>query len=134
MSYNILVVDDSPIIRSMIKKAITMSGLQAGKVLEAANGREALALLASEWIDIVFADIHMPEMDGLELVEHMSRDNVLLSLPVVIVSSDSNPQLLDDLKRRGIRAFIKKPFGPEELRDVVHQILGGMTGSGGGKL
>ncbi len=65
----------------------------------------------------------MPEMNGIELVERMSKDAMLVSTPVVIVSSDQRETTIEALKTRGIRAYIKKPFRPESFRDVVNDIL-----------
>lgn len=123
MSYQVLVVDDSKTIRSMVKKSIAMSGLPVGEIFEAGTGREALAVLGQHWIDIVFADVHMPDMNGIELVEAMSRDTVLGKVPVVIVSSDRNQSHISRLEALGIRAYVKKPFRPESFREVVKCLL-----------
>lgn len=123
MSHRILVVDDSPIIRTIVRRSIGMSGLDVADVLEAGNGREALDVLAREAVDVVFADLNMPEMSGQELVDRMCEDSRLVSIPVVVVSSDRNEQRLAELRRRGIRAFVKKPFRPEQLRGVVEDLL-----------
>lgn len=127
MSYSVLIVDDSSIVRAMVRKAITMAGLELGEVHEAANGREALQQLAAHWIDIVFADLNMPEMSGVELVEKMSQDATLVSIPVVIVSSDHSQARIDELKKRGIRAYIKKPFRPEGFKEIVEDLLSGQV-------
>lgn len=124
MSYNVLIVDDSSIVRSVVKKSIGMSGIEVASVFEAGNGREALEVLNKEWIDIVFADLNMPEMNGVELVEKMSEDSMLVSTPVVIISSEQRQAKIDALKARGIRAYMKKPFRPEGFKDVVCSILG----------
>lgn len=124
MSLTVLIVDDSSVIRAVVKKSISMSGLDVGQIYEAANGVEALAVLAQSWIDIVFADLNMPEMGGAELVQKMSQDNLLVSIPVVIVSSERNQERIDELKRLGIRAYLRKPFRPEGFRDVVRDVLG----------
>jgi two-component system, chemotaxis family, chemotaxis protein CheY len=128
MSYNILVVDDSAIVRKMVVKTISMSGLEVGAIHEAGNGLEALQVLEDEWVDIVFADLHMPEMNGMEMVEKMSEDNLLVSIPVIIVSSDHSQTRIDELKARGIRAYLKKPFRPEGLRDIITDVLGTVGG------
>ncbi len=130
MSYRILVVDDSATIRAVIRRSIGMSGLEVAELHEAANGVEALKVLSEHWVDIVFADLNMPEMGGMELVEKMSQDSLLVSTPVVIVSSDHNQNTIDELKHRGIRAYIKKPFRPENFRDVVSDVLGLTEGGG----
>ena len=129
MSYNVLIVDDSSIVRSVVKKSINMSGIDVSSVFEAGNGKEALDVLNKEWIDIVFADLNMPEMNGIELVEKMSEDAMLVSTPVVIISSEQRQPKIDALKERGIRAYMKKPFRPEGFKDIVCNILG--EGGGG---
>ena len=126
MSYTILVVDDSAIVRTMVKKAIAMAGLDVGQVHEAAHGKEALAVLARNWIDVVFVDINMPEMTGVELIQHMKADPALSSTPVVVVSSESSQARIDELMRYGAQAYVKKPFRPEQFREVVQEILGAM--------
>lgn len=133
MSYSVLVVDDSSIIRTMVRKSIAMAGLEINQIHEAANGQEAMAVLAANWIDIVFADLNMPEMNGVELVEKMAEDSVLTSIPVVIVSSEHSQARIDELMRRGIRAYIKKPFRPENFREVVANVLGPQKGGGDGR-
>ena len=124
MSYSILIADDSAIVRTMVKKAVAMAGLDVSQVHEAANGKEALAVLGRTWIDVVFADINMPEMTGTELVRRMKADPALASTPVVIVSSEQSQIRIDELKACGARAYLKKPFRPEQFREVVEKLLG----------
>ncbi len=123
MGMTVLIVDDSAVIRSVVRRAIGMSGLEVGAIHEAASGVEALQVLSQTWIDIVFADLNMPEMNGVELVRKMSQDNLLVSIPVVIVSSERNEEKIDELKRLGIRAYLRKPFRPESFRDIVRDVL-----------
>jgi len=123
MSYTILVADDSAIVRTMVKKAISMAGLPVGQVHEAANGREALEVLRRTWIDVVLADINMPEMTGAELLRAMKADPALASTPVVIVSSEHSPARVEEMTRCGASAYVKKPFRPEQFRAVVTELL-----------
>jgi two-component system, chemotaxis family, chemotaxis protein CheY len=123
MSYCVLIADDSAIVRSMVRKSLAMAGLDLGEVLEATNGREALEQLKKTWVDVVFADINMPEMTGLELVKAMKGDEVLAGTPVVIVSSERSQARIDELKRSGASAYVKKPFRPEHFRGVVESLL-----------
>lgn len=125
MSYDVLIVDDSTVIRAALRKMLAMSGLDLGTVHEAANGREALAILDQSWVDIMLVDLNMPDMNGVELIECLSGDSMLVSTPVVVISSERRQNRIDELKQRGIRAFIKKPLRPENLYDVVRQVLGG---------
>lgn len=131
MSYTILVADDSAIVRTMVKKAISMAGLEVGQVHEAANGKEALAVLGRTWIDVVFADINMPEMTGAELIRAMKADPALAKTPVVIVSSESSQARIDEMKSYGAQAYVKKPFRPEQFKEVVDKLLGAKGGGDG---
>jgi two-component system chemotaxis response regulator CheY len=107
----------------MVRRALTISGIEADPVFEAGNGREALAVLRGNWVDIVFADINMPVMSGAELVEVMARDGMLIATPVVIVSSEHSEKRVEELKQLGARAFLVKPFRPEAIRQVFSEVL-----------
>jgi len=123
MSYRVLIVDDSSVVRHIVRRALTISGIEADPVFEAGNGREALAVLHGNWIDIVFADINMPLMSGAELVEVMAREGMLSATPVVIVSSEHSEKRVQELKQLGARAFLVKPFRPEAIRQVFCEVL-----------
>ncbi len=123
MSFVILVVDDSQVIRSVVRRTLEMTGLDISEVHEACDGAEGLAVLRENWIDIVFADLNMPRMSGQELVREMARDDDLARVPVVIVSSVLTEAQIAALKEVGVRAFLRKPFRPEQFRDVVLGLL-----------
>lgn len=125
MAYNFLVVDDSGTTRTIIKKILGLSGLEIGEIFEAENGSEALKKMETSWIDLVFADINMPEMDGIELVKKMSESGILKTLPVVIVSSDGSETRMEELLKEGVRAYLRKPFSPESIKETAEKILGG---------
>jgi len=125
MSYNVLIVDDSPIVRKVMEKTLRLSRTDLGEVSQAGNGQEALDLLSDHWVDIVFADINMPEMDGIEMVERMSQNGSLKTVPVVIVSTERSVTRIEELRAKGIRAYLNKPFTPEEIKTVIDEVLGG---------
>jgi two-component system chemotaxis response regulator CheY len=119
-----LVVDDSPVTRKMVRRALGLCGLEVAEVYEAGDGAEALEQLAQHHVDLVLADINMPVMNGIELVERMSRDPELAGVPVVIVATPMSQDRVEHVLDKGARAYLAKPFRPEALRDVVNQILG----------
>ena len=123
MGYNVLIVDDSMIIRKMIAKTLNISGLDIGEIYFAENGREALDQLKEKWVDIVFADINMPEMNGIEMIEKMCSEDLLSSIPVVIISTERSKERIEALKAMGVRAYLPKPFVPEEFSQVVRELL-----------
>jgi len=129
MAYNILVVDDSQTMRAVIVKTISMAEVEVGKLFEATNGKEALDLLAREWIDIVFADINMPVMNGIEMVEQMLKLGYMEHTPVVVISTEGSRTRLDALRDMGVRGFLRKPISPELFKTVVDGVLAGAAPS-----
>ena len=124
MSFNILIVDDSKTIRSVIKKTLLIAGVPTGDLYEASNGREGLQIMKDNWVDLCFADINMPVMNGIEMIEKMLADNMLEKLPVVIVSTEGSKTRIEELFRKGVRAYLRKPITPEIIRNVVKEVLG----------
>lgn len=128
--YNILIVDDSGTTRAVIAKTLAISKLPIGQVHQAANGLEALELLKQHWIDLVLTDINMPEMNGMELVSHMVKDGLMSKVPVVVISTEGSATRIEELKQQGIRGYLRKPFTPEEIRDLLEGILSGAETNG----
>jgi two-component system chemotaxis response regulator CheY len=124
MAYNILIVDDSMIVRKVVARAVRMTGEDIGEIFEAANGREAIDILDAQWVDLMFADLNMPVMNGVEMVEEMERQGKLKETPVVIVSTDRSEMRMRELKARGVREYLNKPFTPEGIRDIMARLLG----------
>jgi two-component system chemotaxis response regulator CheY len=124
MAYNILVVDDSKIIRSIIAKTLRLAKIEINEIFEAGNGREALDCLRDNWIDAVLSDINMPIMTGIELVDAMADDGLLNDIPVIIISTDGSVTRVKDLLDKGVRDYIRKPFTPESLSKTIDKVLG----------
>lgn len=124
MAFNILIVDDSATMRGMIKRTLEICGLDVGAIHEAANGIEALAQMAQHTVDVVLLDINMPVMNGLQLVERIRDDERLRNVPVVIASTEGSEQRIEHLMAAGARGYIRKPFRPEQIRDVLTPIVG----------
>lgn len=122
MPLNVLIVDDSDVIRAMIARTLSLASLPLGEVLHASNGQEALSILDETWVDLVLADINMPVMDGVEMLERLRREPETADLPVIIVSTEGANDRLAELQKKGVSAWIRKPFTPEEIRDVVQQV------------
>jgi two-component system chemotaxis response regulator CheY len=128
MAYNILIVDDSQTVRAVIRKTLDLAGIPVGEIHEAENGQQALEILNASWLDLVFADINMPVMTGLEMVDRMSVDGLLKTVPVVIVSTEGSSTRVEQLKAKGVSGYIRKPFTPETIREVVEEVLGVSNG------
>jgi two-component system, chemotaxis family, chemotaxis protein CheY len=119
----ILIVDDSPVMRSFIRRVLAVSGLDAHKPFEADNGRTALELLRAQPVDLVLSDINMPVMNGEELVREMRADESLRGTPVIVVSTDARLDRVDQMMGLGANGYIAKPFTPEALRAELDRVL-----------
>ncbi len=123
MAYNLIIVDDSATMRGMIRKVLKMTQLPLGEILEAGNGREGLAKMRGHWVDLVLADLNMPDMTGQEMIEEMKHDKLLASLPVVVVSSEGNQSVVDFLAKKGVKEFVRKPFDASILKEIIERVL-----------
>ncbi|MHB8829322.1 MAG: response regulator [Syntrophales bacterium] len=130
MSFNVLIVDDSNAMRAVIKKIISISGFRMDNCLEAGNGKEALAILADEWVDVIISDINMPEMNGLEMLAQLKKDELYKQIPVIMISTEGSEERIKEAFALGAGGFIKKPFVPEVLKQKLHEIIG--VGNDGG--
>ena len=124
MPINILIVDDSATVRAVIEKTIQLADQDFGEIHKAENGKEALEILSENWIDLVLADINMPVMNGVEMVEKMCDDGLLKTIPVVIVSTEGSSARIEQLKAKGVTAYIRKPFAPEAFVQVLKDVVG----------
>ena len=122
MAFNILVVDDDPVVRKVIIRALSASGLRLVEVYEAGDGKEALRLINEHEIDFALVDLHMPVMDGKELMEKLKNDPDMDKLPLIFISGEHDPGQLDPLERRSY-GFIQKPFKPETLGEKIVNLL-----------
>lgn len=123
MPLNVLVTDDSAVMRAMIVKTLRMSGVELGDVAHASNGVEALEVLDNQWIDLVLIDINMPVMDGIELLQHIAERPYAGGLRTIVVSTEGSDPRIAQVRAHGAE-FVHKPFSPEELRDVVLRVTG----------
>ncbi len=124
MALNILLVDDSNVVKAVLFKILSESSLPIDKIYDAANGAEALEVLESHRMDLVVADINMPVMDGVEMIEWMSADTRFNRIPVVVISTEGSSSRIDKLTTLGIKAYIRKPFSSDEIQTTFSDILG----------
>jgi two-component system chemotaxis response regulator CheY len=110
--------------RSVIKKTIKLSGFDVGEYFEAGDGREALKLLSDKWVDLVLSDINMPNMNGLEFVAEMKKNELFSSIPVIMVTTEGNEKNINESARLGASKYIKKPFLPEDIKKAMLSLVG----------
>ena len=113
----ILIVDDSRIMRMIIRRTLRQAGIHARTVLEAGNGDEALAQVQSGRPDIILADWNMPGMTGLELLQALVAEGS--EVPFGFVTSECTPQMRSKARGAGARFFIAKPFTPDVIQAAL---------------
>jgi len=123
MALNVLVVDDSTVMRTMIIKTLRLSGLELGDIHQASNGQEGLQILENNWVDLALVDINMPVMSGEEMINKVRQNPEISDLPVVVVSTESSETRIEMLQKMGAE-FVHKPFTPETLRATITNVTG----------
>ena len=125
MGLNILIVDDSALTRKAIRRIIGMLDLEVEQVFEAEDGLEAIKLMnGPEKIDFILADLNMPKMSGIEMIYAMRGNEATKSIPVAIVSTESNTTRIEKLLADGVTDYLHKPFTPEQIRDLLLRTIG----------
>jgi two-component system chemotaxis response regulator CheY len=125
MAYSVLIVDDSPVMRSFIRRVMTLSGFEVRECFEASNGEEALTQLKQHRVDVILTDINMPTMNGEELLRRLGADGVLKSVPALVISTDATRGRILRMMSLGAEGYMTKPFSPESLREELERVLGG---------
>jgi two-component system chemotaxis response regulator CheY len=111
----ILVIDDSPSIRQQLSLCLTGGGYE---VVEAQDGLDAMG--KRDGCALALCDVNMPRMNGIEFVEKVGT----LPMPIVMLTTEGKPELIDRAKKAGAKGWMVKPFKPEQLLSVVKKIVG----------
>jgi two-component system chemotaxis response regulator CheY len=120
-SHRALIVDDSAAARLHIRGVL--EGLGLTKLMEAADGAEAVAVVAKEKFDLIVSDYNMPYMDGRGLVGYLKHNPATASVPIIIVTTENDPGKLEALRQLGVAAICDKTFRPDEVRKIVDHLL-----------
>ncbi|CAK9069470.1 Cyclic di-GMP phosphodiesterase response regulator RpfG, partial [Durusdinium trenchii] len=124
MNCNVLIVDDSAILRKAIRKVVRLAGIEDDRIHDAGNGQEALEVLETVWIDLVLLDMNMPVMDGEQFATELRKNPDLADVAIVVVSTEANKNRLDRMRELGVIDVLRKPFEPEDLHRLIPKVLG----------
>lgn len=122
---NVLIVDDSSVMRKIVERSLRQAGLQVGKVSEANNGAEALALVQENSFDLILSDINMPTMDGLEFVRQLQSVENAKGVPVVMITTEGSESRVVEALSCGARGYIRKPFTADQVKEHVAPLVAG---------
>ena len=119
MALDILIVDDSAAIRKILQRVLMQAEVPLGKVLEAGDGREALAALAQDRVGLVLSDINMPNMDGIEFLRQVKANAELKDVPVVMVTTEGSKAKVMEAVELGAVGYVRKPFTADQIKDKL---------------
>lgn len=121
MAKVILTVDDSASIRQMVSFTLKNEGYD---IVEAVDGVDALDKMKGTTVDMVLTDLHMPNMNGLDLIKEVRANPASKFIPIIFLTTESQGDIKQEGKSAGATGWIVKPFKPEQLVAVVKKVLG----------
>lgn len=117
----ILVVDDMPLMRHVLINMLRQ--LDYKNVVEATDGQQALKILRQQKFDLVITDLHMPKVDGVNLLDNIRHDQALVDLPVIMVTCEDNADTVKQVIRAKVSGFIIKPFNMNVLSAQLNRLF-----------
>ena len=121
MGKKILIVDDSKTIRQQVSFTLVKGGFV---VVEGEDGKDGIAKLqANPDVCLILSDVNMPNMNGLEMIEAIQRD-ALSAVPIVMLTTEGSPELIERAKKAGAKGWLVKPFKPDQLISAVTKLAG----------
>lgn len=120
MSKVIMVIDDSATLRQVVSVTLKKSGYE---VLEAQDGKDALEKLTGQKIHLIVCDVHMPNMDGISFLKNLRERPEYKFTPVIMLTTESQEKKKMEGKAAGAKAWIVKPFKPEQILSAVEKLI-----------
>lgn len=119
MARRILTIDDSKTIRDMLMLTLADAGFE---VLQAIDGQDGLDVLDKEKVDLVITDINMPRMDGYEVIRQLRRNTAYKSLPILVLTTESEKEKKNLAREAGATGWMVKPFDPDRLIATINKV------------
>lgn len=116
----IITVDDASTIRKMVGFSLKSAGHQ---ILEAADGQIAFDTLSKRSVDLVIADVNMPRMSGIELTRKLRALPSYRSVPIILLTTETDPAKKNEGRAAGATGWIVKPFSQQQLLAIVSKVL-----------
>lgn len=120
----VVIIDDSRVMRSILRKAIMMTGVEVAEFVEAADGNEGFDRIREnvDTLDVVFTDLDMPECTGVQMMTKLHEEG-LRGFPIIIVSTVGNKNMQKACQELGAVAFLEKPFKQEDIGILLKSVI-----------
>ena len=120
MSKTILIVDDSSSMRQVVGMTLKQAGYE---IIEACDGKDALGKLVGQKVHLVISDVNMPNMDGISFVREMKKSPAYRFVPVIMLTTEGNEEKKKAGQDAGAKAWVVKPFQPQQMLTAVTKLL-----------
>lgn len=120
MAKTVLIVDDSGSIRQVVSLTLKGAGYD---VIDACDGQDALKKLSGQKIHLIISDVNMPVMDGISFVKEVKKLANYKFTPIIMLTTESQPEKKNEGREAGAKAWIVKPFDPPQLLDAVSKLI-----------
>lgn len=124
MAKTIALIDDSAVMRAILRKSILMANRDVGEFVEASNGKEGFELIKNKGadFDLIITDIDMPEWSGVQMMKKI-RETGLKTAPIVVITTVGNSGMRETCRALGAVGFLNKPFSAEEIKGLLERVL-----------
>ena len=116
----VVFVDDSESIREAVGCILQQNGYE---VLKAGDGQESLKYFDGSPVDLLITDLHMPQMNGIALIETLRKTSQYKYLPILVLTTESQFEQKMEAKRAGATGWVVKPFTPEKLMAIIRRVI-----------
>ena len=120
MAKSILIVDDSASVRQVVSISLRNAGYE---VTEGCDGKDALSKLKGQKVHLIISDVNMPNMDGISFVKAVKQMAAYKFTPIVLLTTESQESKKKEGQEAGAKAWIVKPFKPDQLLGVVQKLV-----------
>ncbi|PJZ45764.1 response regulator [Leptospira brenneri] len=120
MNRKILIIDDSAVFRKIISVHLKNASFD---LIEAGDGLEGLKQLEGNEVDLIVSDMNMPNMDGISFIKKVKENPKYKFTPIIMLTTESQPEKKQQGLDAGAKAWLTKPFSPEELLDTISKLL-----------
>lgn len=123
MALDLLIVDDSAAIRKILQRVLQQAEIPIGSVYEAGDGKEALTILQDKTVGLIFSDINMPNMDGLQFLSQLRATDTWKQVPVVMITTEGSQAKVMEAVQLGANGYVRKPFTPDQIKDKLAGLI-----------
>ena len=120
MPKTVMIVDDSTSLRQVVSIALKGAGYD---VIEACDGKDAISKLGGSKINLIISDVNMPVMNGIDMVKEIKQMAPYKFTPIIMLTTESQDAMKQAGKEAGVKAWVVKPFKPEQMLDAVSKLI-----------